>query len=88
MTRSDSTVFVTRLDQDMTLTRLDKILDDSHSTLTRRACDSDSTKMTRTHQWLEVEQQGYQRWATATLLVASLPLFGKFNSGATAPVTG
>jgi len=28
-----------------------------------------------------------QRWATATLLVASLPLFVKFNSGATVPVT-
>jgi len=37
MTRSDSTVFVTRLDQVMTLTR--------------RACDSDSTKMTREHHW-------------------------------------
>jgi len=28
-----------------------------------------------------------QRWSTATLLVASLPLFVKFNSGATARVT-
>ena len=33
----------------MTLIRLDKILVDSNSALTRRACDSDSTKMTRTH---------------------------------------
>ena len=37
----DSTL--TRLDQVMTLTRLEKFLDDSDSTLTREACDSDST---------------------------------------------
>ena len=43
----DSTL--TRLNQVMTLTRLKKFLDDSDSTLTRRACDSDSTKMTRAH---------------------------------------
>jgi len=36
----------------MTLTRIEKILDDSDSSLTRRACDSDSSKMTRTHHWL------------------------------------
>jgi len=34
------------------MTRLDKILDDSDSTLTRRACDSDSTKMTQAHHCL------------------------------------
>jgi len=27
-----------------------------------------------------------QRWAIATLIIASLPLFVKFNSGATAAV--
>jgi len=49
----DSFCDSTRLDQAMTLTliRLDKILDDSDSTLTQRACDSDSTKMTRAHHW-------------------------------------
>jgi len=46
----DSTL--TRLDQVMTLNQLEKTLDDSHSTLTRRTCDSDSTKMTRAHHWL------------------------------------
>jgi len=40
---------LTRLDQVMTLTRLEKILDDSDSTLNQRACDSYSTKMTRSH---------------------------------------
>jgi len=29
------------------MTRLEKILDDSDSILTRRACESDSTKITR-----------------------------------------
>jgi len=33
----------------MTLARLEKILDDTDSTLTRWACDSDSTKVTRAH---------------------------------------
>jgi len=28
-----------------------------------------------------------QRWAIATLLIASLPLFVKFNSGTTASIT-
>jgi len=51
MTRSDSTILVTRLGQVMTLTRLENFLDESDSTLTRRACDSDSTKMTGTHHW-------------------------------------
>jgi len=36
----------------MTLTRLEKTLDYSDSTLTRRACDSDSTKMTYAHHWV------------------------------------
>jgi len=42
MTRSDSTVLATRLDQVVTLTliRLEKILD-----------DSESAKMTGTHHW-------------------------------------
>ena len=44
MTRSYSTILVTRLDQ--VVTRLDKNSDDSDSTLTRRARDSDSKKMT------------------------------------------
>jgi len=39
----------------MTLTRLEKFLDDSDSTLTPGACDSDSTKMTRTHHCMQVE---------------------------------
>jgi len=46
---NDSTVFVTRLEQVMTLTRFEKNSDDSESILTRRACGSDSTKMTRAH---------------------------------------
>ena len=41
--------------------------------------------------WLSSEAtvRASQRWATATLLIASLPLplFVKFNSGATASVT-
>jgi len=40
---------LTRLDQVMTLTRFEKNSDDSESTLTRRACYSDSTKITRAH---------------------------------------
>jgi len=41
------------------------------------------------HTWsyIEFEVSNKQRWATATLLSASLPLFMKFNTGATAPVT-
>jgi len=54
MTRSDSTIFVTRFDQVMTLTltRLEKLLDDSDSILSRRACDSYSTKITQAHHCL------------------------------------
>jgi len=37
---------------DSNLNRLGKILDDSDSTLTRRACDSDSTKITRAYHCL------------------------------------
>jgi len=43
--RSDSTVLVNRLDQVMT--RLEKFLNDFGSTLNRKACNSDSTNMTR-----------------------------------------
>jgi len=42
----------TRPSHDSTLTRLEQILHDSGSTLTRKACDSDSTKMTRAHHWI------------------------------------
>jgi len=48
MTQNDSTVLVTRLYQVMTaFDSTQKFLDESHSTLPRMACDSDSTKMTR-----------------------------------------
>jgi len=33
------------------MNRVEKYFDDSDSTLTRRTCDSDSTKMTRAHHW-------------------------------------
>jgi len=42
-------------------------------TLTRGACDSDSTKMTRTHHWLKVSivyQQIYFTTAVVSLLTA------------------
>jgi len=44
---------------DSTLTRLKKILDDYDSTLTRRTCDSDSTKMTRAHHWWHIPDKTY-----------------------------
>jgi len=46
---------LTQLDQVMTRsTRLAKFLDDSDAALTRRACDSDLTKMTRANHWREL----------------------------------
>jgi len=45
MTRIDWTILVTRPSYDSTLTRLEKIFDDSDS----KGRDSDSTKMTRAH---------------------------------------
>jgi len=53
---------------DLTLSRpdqvwLEKILHDSDSTLTRRACDSDSTKMTKAHHWEKVKTIFYFSWS-------------------------
>jgi len=36
------------------MTRLEKVFDDSDSTLNRRACDSDSRKMNWAHHWIFV----------------------------------
>jgi len=57
MTRSDSTVLVTRLDQAMTRFWLEKILDELESSLTPRACDFDPTKLTREHHWKILNQK-------------------------------
>jgi len=67
MTRSDSTILVTRLwlnstkswiDSDCHLTELKNISDDSDSSFTRRASDSDSTNMTWAHFFFS-----YNRWS-------------------------
>jgi len=56
MTRSDSTVLVTRLGQviTLTLTRLGQVMTLTLTRLEKILDDFDSTKMTRTHHWFWV----------------------------------
>jgi len=51
---NESTLLMTRLHHVMSPLWFEEILDDTDSTLSRRACDSESTKVTQAHHSKEV----------------------------------
>jgi len=79
MTRSVSTILVTRLDQVMTvtLTRLEKILGYCDSTLTRRTCGSDSTLTWQ--KWLG-HITAFQTWKACDSTIRTRPHHCRFLS--------